>query len=230
MKLLMLGVLATALCCAQEHTPPPKQSPPPAEQKRDAQHQPAAQGASGTEHAQQAAAHGEGHDSGRIHNEMLWKWVNFAILFTLLAWLARKHAGPYFAARAEGIRHGIEDAKRMKAEADARAAEIERRIGNLSADIEALRKSSHEEIAAEGARVRAETEQQLAKIQAQGEAEIAAAAKTASQQLKAHAAELALKLAEDQLRGRLTAQDQNGLVRSFVRDLEPQSGNGGSAR
>jgi F0F1-type ATP synthase membrane subunit b/b' len=108
----------------------------------------------------------------------------------------------------------------MKADADARAAEIDRKIASLSSEVEALRRGSREEMNAEAARVRAETEQHLTKIQAQAEAEIAAAAKTASQGLKAHAAELALKLAEDQLRGRLGPQDQNALVRSFVRNLD----------
>lgn len=179
--------------------------------------------ASGAEHAKAAAEHGEGHDSGAIANEMLWKWINFAILFLGLAWLARKYAGPYFQARAAAIRDGIEEARQIKADADARAAEIDRKIGNLSTEIESLRRGSREEISAEAARVRAETEQQLAKIQAHAEAEIAAAAKTASQELKAHAAALALKLAEDQLRNRLGPQDQNALVRSFTRNLD---GNG----
>jgi F-type H+-transporting ATPase subunit b len=205
MRLLLLILsLTAALALGQEHAAEPK-------------------AASGTEHAQAAARHGEGHESGAIANEMLWKWVNFAILFAGLTWLARKFGAPYFQARAAAIRQGIEEARQMKADADARAAEIDRKIAHLSTEVEALRRSSREEIAAEGARVRAETEQHLAKVQAQAEAEIAAAAKTASQELKAHAAALAIKLAEDQLRSRLGPQDQNALVRSFARHLD---GNG----
>jgi F-type H+-transporting ATPase subunit b len=200
-KFFLTIALTAAFCFAQEH----------------------GAAASGTEHAKAAAEHGEGHESGQIANEMLWKWVNFAILFGGLAWLARKYGSPYFQTRAAAIRHGIEEARQMKADADARAAEIDRKIASLSTEVETLRRSSRDEIASEGARVRAETEQHLAKIQAQAEAEIEAAGKTASQQLKAHAAELAVKLAEDQLRNRLGPQDQSALVRSFTRNLD---GNG----
>ena len=40
------------------------------------------------------------------------------------------------------------------------------------------------------------------------------------QELKAHSADLAVKLAEQQLRNRMTPQVQDGLVRGFLQDLE----------
>ena len=156
-------------------------------------------------------------------NEIWWKWANFAILAGALGWLMVKYGGPFFNSRASGIREGIEEAHKVKVEAEAKAAEIERRIANLGVAIEALRKSSSDEIGAEAQRVKAETEQQLAKLQAHAEAEIASAAKTASQELKEHAANLAVKLAEGELKGRLGAPDQAGLVRHFIEEV---GGNG----
>ena len=185
-----------------------------------AQEQPA--GAAG-EHGGQT--HESGHEEG-MPNEIWWKCANFALLAGALGWLIAKYGGPFYRSRASAIREGIEEAHKVKVEAEAKAAEIESRIANLASAVEALRKSSAEEIAAEGQRLKAETEQHLAKIQANAEAEIASAAKTASQELKQYAAELAVKLAEAELQLKLGASEQAGLVRHFVEEV---GGNGRSS-
>jgi F-type H+-transporting ATPase subunit b len=158
-----------------------------------------------------------------IPHEIWWKWANFAILAGVLGYLAAKNAGPFFASRSAEIQKGIKEAALVKAEAEARAAKIEARIANLAAEIEVIRKNSREEISAEGARISAETAQTISKIQAQAEQDIASAAKTASLDLKAQAAELAIGIAEQQIRARLTQETQDGLVDAFVHDLKRES-------
>jgi F-type H+-transporting ATPase subunit b len=172
---------------------------------------------------EKAGEHAEAAEQNEMPNEIWWKWANFAILAVGLGYLVAKHAGPFFASRSAEIRQGIMKAAEVKAEAEARAKAIEARISNLAGEVEALRKSSQEEIAAEGARVSAETTQTIAKIQAQAEQDIASAVKNASLDLKAQAAELALELAEKQIRERLTPQTQDGLVDSFIRNLNQEA-------
>lgn len=172
-------------------------------------------GEKGTEHAEEA-------EKGALPNELLWKWANFAILAGVLGWLGAKHLGPFFTSRSAEIRNGIEEAQKVKVEAEARAADIEKRIGNLVAEVERMRGESREEISAEGARISAETAQQISRLQAQAENEIASSAKAATIELKVHAAALALKMAEQQIRGRMTPQTQDALVDSFVSDLRTQ--------
>lgn len=164
--------------------------------------------------------HTEAAEQNEMPNEIWWKWANFGILAIGLGYLAAKHGGPFFASRSEEIQKGITDAAAVKAEAEARARSIEARISNLAGEVQVLRKSSQEEIAAEGARISAETAHAIARMQAQAEQEIAAAAKNASLDLKAQAAELAMGIAEQEIRGRLTPQTQDGLVNSFVQDLK----------
>jgi F-type H+-transporting ATPase subunit b len=164
-----------------------------------------------------------GESEEEIPHEIWWKWANFAILAGVLGYLAAKNAGPFFASRSAEIQKGIKEAALVKAEAEARAAEIEARIANLAAEIEVIRKNSREEISAEGARISAETAQTISKIQAQAEQDIASAAKTASLDLKAQAAELAIGIAEQQIRARLTQETQDGLVDAFVHDLKRES-------
>lgn len=173
----------------------------------------------GASHAKAAVEHGEGHEEAPMPNEIWWKWANFAILAAGLGFLIAKNAGPFFRNRTEEIRKGIEEASAMRADAEARAAAIEQRIGNLNAEVEALRAKSREEIAREGERVRAETAQQIEKIQRRAEADIAAAAKHAAQGLKAYSADLAIDMAAQQLRQRIDGSNQEQLADGFVDDM-----------
>lgn len=173
----------------------------------------------GQEHAGETMEHGEAHEDARMPNEIWWKLANFAILAGGLGYLASKYAGPYFRERGEGIRSGIAEAAAIRADAEARAAEIERRIGNLSGELENLRAKSSEEIAAEGARLQAETGTQIAKIQARAEMEIASAGKNARLELKAYSAQLALETAERQIRQEMNPATQNELADAFIHDL-----------
>lgn len=162
-------------------------------------------------------------EKNELPNEIWWKWANFGILVAALGYLVAKNAGPYFVSRSSEIQKGIAEANAVKAEAEARAAAIEARIANLSGEIETIRKSSHEEIEAEGARISAETARSIAKVQAHAEQEIASAVKNASLGLKAHAAELAIALAGQQIRDRMSPQVQDQLVHAFVQELAQES-------
>lgn len=176
------------------------------------------------------AQHGEGQPAPAEHAEQaehgpsrIWLWANFFILAGGLGYLASKQAGPFFKQRGEEIRKGIEDAARIKADAEARAAAIEKRMANLAADIDELRKRGAQEIAAESERISRATEQSVARIKAQAEQEIASAAKSARQELKAYASELALQLAEQKIRAELTDAGDAVLARRFVDDLRRQA-------
>jgi F-type H+-transporting ATPase subunit b len=171
------------------------------------------------DHAKAAVEHGEGHEEAPMPNEIWWKWANFAVLAGGLAFLIAKNAGPFFQARTTEIQKGIRDAAAVRAEAEARAAQIEKQIANLDAEVSALKAKSGEEIAREGERVSAETARLIEKVQRQSEAEIAAAAKNASQDLKAYSAELALRMAEQQIQQRMTQQNQDQLAEAFVDDI-----------
>jgi len=149
-----------------------------------------------------------------------WKLANFILLAGGLGYLIYKKGGAFFRARSEQIRKGIAEAARFKEEAEARYADIEQRLAGLTAEIEHLRKTAREESAAEGERVRLETERNLKKIQAQAEQEIASASKAARQDLRAYSAELAIRLAEQRIRARMTAEIEDQLVASTIAELQ----------
>ncbi|MGD0014321.1 MAG: ATP synthase F0 subunit B [Bryobacteraceae bacterium] len=149
----------------------------------------------------------------------LWKTANFILLAALLGYFGYKRGGAFLAARSAGVRRSLEEAAQLKQEAEARCAEIERRLASLAQEIEELRGRARQESEAEGERLRRESQRTSEKIQAQAEQEIAAAGKAARQELRAYAAGLAVDLAARKIRDRLTPDSEQALVQATLRDL-----------
>jgi F-type H+-transporting ATPase subunit b len=162
-----------------------------------------------------AAQHGESGD-----RTTLWKSGNFLILAGVAGYFLYKKGGAFFAGRTAEIQRGLTEAARLKMEAEARYADMERRLADLGAQVESLRQQAHEESGAEGERLRQETERELRNIQAQAEQEISAAVKAARHELRAYSAELAVGLAAGKIRARLTPEADGVLVASMVHELE----------
>ncbi len=149
----------------------------------------------------------------------IWSWANFALLAGGLGYLMAKFGGPWFASRSLEIRKGIADAEAIRAQAEARAADVERRLAGLQTEIESLKADARREQAAEAERLRQQTAADMARIQEHAAGEIEAAGKTARLQLKRYAAQLAIDLAEQKIRARMTPEVQTALVDGFARDL-----------
>lgn len=154
-------------------------------------------------------------------NLRVWEWANFLLLAGGLGYLIRKHAGPYYAARAAAIRQDLAESERAVKDAEARAAEVDRRLASLDAEIAALRAESQKESAAETERYAQRTAAEIAKIGANGEQEIWAAQKAARLELQRYAARLAVELAEQKVRARMDADAEDRLVGGFARGLHP---------
>jgi len=171
------------------------------------------------QHETEAKKIEESHGVTEHGTQLLWGWVNFLLLAGGLGYVIKKNAGPYFAQRSQQIRKGMDDADRARAEAEAKMAEVDRRLANLAADIEKLRREAHEEGRAEAHRIRLEAAAEMAKIQNRTVEEIAAAGKAARLDLRRYSAGLALSLAETKIAARLSPQIQEGLVNGFVTRL-----------
>jgi F-type H+-transporting ATPase subunit b len=171
-----------------------------------------------------AQEHGTGplakEESFAEKHELELKIANFVILAGLIGWFIGKNAGPFYAARSVSIRRDLDESRRQNEDAQARAAEVERRLAHLEADIAALRAESELEIKAETERLSRRTAEEMAKIQAHAEQEIASASKAARMELKRYSAELAVSLAEEKIRARMTPVVEDTLVQGFVKNLK----------
>jgi F-type H+-transporting ATPase subunit b len=166
------------------------------------------------------AAKSEKEESFAEKHETELKIANFAILALLLGYFLGKNAPPFFAARSASIRKDLDESMKQSQEAQARAAAVEKRISLLESEIAGLRAESEKELTAEGERVASHTAEEIAKIQSHAVQEIASAGKAARMELRRHAAELAVSLAEAKVRDRMTPEAQESLVKGFVQNLQ----------
>ncbi len=150
---------------------------------------------------------------------LLWQVLNFLILAGLIGWMAVKQGGPMLTSRKKGIQEGLAAGERAKADADARAAEVQKKLGNLEKQIAELRAGAREEQEREADRIRREAKAEMARIHAQAEQEIESAGKLARIEVQRAAARLAIEIAEQKVRERMTPELQAALLRGFVSDI-----------
>lgn len=156
-------------------------------------------------------------ESGAI--SPIWTWINFIILIGVLGYLIAKNMGPMLVARTQKIQEGLAAGEKAKAEADARAAAVEAQLKNLGAEVEKLRASAAADREREAARLVRDTESELARIETHAGQEIESAGKVARLEVRRHAAKLAIELAEQKLRARMSPDVQASLVRNFIGDI-----------
>ena len=148
-----------------------------------------------------------------------WKWINFAILVAGLGYLVGKAAPAYFKGRTDEIQRALLEATREIKDAEAKAADLDLRLAGIQTEADNLRGQARSEMAAEAERIRTETERHLNRIQEQTSQEIVLMTRGARDELRKYSAGLALDLAEQRIRSRITPGAQESLVDGFVHDL-----------
>jgi F-type H+-transporting ATPase subunit b len=143
--------------------------------------------------------------------------LNFAAIAVLIIWAWKKHLPEMFRTRTADIQTQMIQAQKASEEARRRLAEIESRLSKIDVEINAMRDSAAKEAAVEEARIKAAAEEESRNIVAGAQQEIAAATRAARRQLAAHAADLAVGLAERQIR--IDAGVDQALVRNFASEL-----------
>jgi len=166
----------------------------------------------------EAASHeAAGHEAG--DPTLPAKWINFAILAAGLGFVIIKAGIPALKGQQQAILDGMNSAAKKAEATSAQAAEIEKRISNLDLEVAGIREKALGELAAEKERIGKETATLVRKVEQDASAEIASAAKFAQAELKAHTGRLALELAEQKVRARMTPEAQQALVGRFVDSL-----------
>lgn len=154
---------------------------------------------------------------------LIWEVLNFVILAGFLVWLAVKMGGPALRKRGQEIQSGLAAGEKAKADADARAAQVQAQLANLGKEVEAIRTAAKQERDREAERIRRDTQTEMERIRAQAENEIESAGKMARLELQRAAAKMAIQLAEQKVRARMSPEIQAALLQGFLSDL-PRNG------
>jgi F-type H+-transporting ATPase subunit b len=143
--------------------------------------------------------------------------LNFVVIAAVIGWAARKYLPGIFSARTAAIQKAMQEAQKASEEARRKLAEIESRLMKLDVEIGMMRDAAEKEGAAEEARIQAAVQEDARKMVESAQQEIASAAKAARRELTAYAADLAVGLAQKQIR--VDAATDQALVRQFAGEL-----------
>lgn len=150
----------------------------------------------------------------------IFRWLNFAIVFGAIGYLAWKKGGPYFRAQAEGISRKIAEGARAREAAERQRQEVQAKLANIESEIATIRAESKRDADAEAQRLRSLAREEAQKIERAAQAEIVAAERAARMELKSLAARMAVERAEALLRKELTPKSEAALFQAFVQELE----------
>lgn len=168
------------------------------------------------------AVEGEGHGFPWVH--WVVSLVNFAIFLGVLVYFAGGRVQSFFHNRREILLADLNEAKRLREEAQAKLDEYSNRLNSLEKERKALMDEYHAQGEREKQRLVEEAKRQVEKMGVDAELVIQQEVRKAVAALEAQAVDLALGMAEKSLRTKLDERSQNVLVDRYVGDLKSMEG------
>jgi F0F1-type ATP synthase membrane subunit b/b' len=165
------------------------------------------------------AAEGAEPDPADSTTGLIFRWLNFVIVFGGLGYLIAKNGGPFFRSNAKEIAASITQATAAKEEAARELQAAEAKVEQVGQDVAELRDQARQNWAAEAERLRVSGEVEIQKIHQAARAELAASERAAQQQLRAIAASLAVENAATLVAARMSAETRAKFFQAFLTDL-----------
>lgn len=150
---------------------------------------------------------------------LVFRWLNFVLVFGGIAYLLAKHGGAFFCANAKAIAASIHEATAAKAEADRALGEVDAKIARLDHEVAEMRETARRNWEAESERLRASGVAEIEKIDQAARAELAASERVAQQQLRELAASMAVERAGALINSRMNDEVRGRLFHSFLGEL-----------
>lgn len=149
----------------------------------------------------------------------LGRVFNLLLVVSVLILIARKPLSNFFAGRSESIREQLAEAQKARAEAEMKLAEVRSRMSRLDNELKEIADTAEQEARSEYGKLLAQAEQDAEKIVERSRQEIEGMTRTAKQELKLHAAELSVRLAEERIQNEISDADHERLLNRFVSKL-----------
>jgi F-type H+-transporting ATPase subunit b len=174
-----------------------------------------------------AEAQGEGaeHEAPSIEGKRLaFQFLNFGVLVFILVKFGGPPVSRALQARSQQIKSDLASAAELRAAAQARFEQQEKRLASLEQEIAAITAGIKQEAEAEKARLIAMAEERAKRIREESEFIIEQQVKQAEEDLRRQTAVAAVALAEKIVRSQLGAADQQRLIDTFVGDVASANG------
>lgn len=178
--------------------------------------------------AHEVAEHESGHDR---HGELTFRslitsrdfqgtLVNFGALILLFGWVIRKKGNPALAERRKQVEAELEEAQRLRAEAEKRHMETATRLERLDQEMLEIRAEMIKAGEAERDRIVAQAEEKAARMRKDTNFLIEQQIKQLRKDLTKEAANAAVLAAQDLLQASTTDSDQDRLAEAYLERLD----------
>lgn len=171
---------------------------------------------SGVAHA--AGGGGADHDPVK---EAIYQGLNLLIVVGLIVYFGRGPITEFFKSRREGIQSNLSEAAQLLTAAEQRNAELQRRLVDLSSEVEEIREAASRRAEQESERILSEARATADRIRSDARAAVDQELRRAQTELRAEAAELALEIAARKLTETVSEVDRERLMDEFITRVEP---------
>ena len=148
------------------------------------------------------------------------KFINFAILATVVGYFAKGPFGAYLSTRSSTIKKDLVDAKTLRAQAEQQLADVRQRLAKLPGELAELKQRGEEELAAEKVRLASATAAERQRLLEQTRREIALQSRLARRELVEHGIDLSMTLAKQRIQSSITSEDQTRLIDRYATGVQ----------
>lgn len=145
--------------------------------------------------------------------------INFTIFAFILVWKAGPPIKTYLSARHTEIKAALEEGQRLRDEANEKLSEYSKKIAGVEKEVDVLINDIRVSAEEEKKRIIADAERQAETMKKNAESQVAAEVARARTALEREVLHKAVEIAEQLLREKATAADQQKLVDTFMSDL-----------
>jgi F-type H+-transporting ATPase subunit b len=153
--------------------------------------------------------------------------INTAILFYLLGRYAGPKIGQALSRRKATIMHGMDEAAKMKEEAQRRLSDYEQKLASVDEEVERVRKDMRETGELERARILSEAAERRARMERDAKLLIELELKAAREELLRQTVTTAVRSAEDRLTKQVTVADQQRIAEHYLKSISTTFGGKG---
>jgi F-type H+-transporting ATPase subunit b len=146
--------------------------------------------------------------------------LNFVLFAGILFKLAAKPLKSFVVDRHDRIAHDLDEAARLRQQAEAQLREYEKKVQNVDAEVDQLLAQIRQEAENEKLRIISAAEDQARKLKADAQRQIEAEIARARQELHRTVVEAAVAAAEGLVKQNIGSDDQHKMAEKYVTELE----------
>lgn len=164
------------------------------------------------------------HPGHPVEDEMsppfIFMVLNFVLLLIILAWKAKPAFEKLAAERSDAIKNALEEAAKLRKQASDRLEEYQSKLAKSDAEIKAMVEGIRADAEADKKRILEAADRQAAQLKKDAETRIAAEIELARATLTREVTYAATAAAEQLLRDKMTAQDQQQVINTFITGVQ----------